>query len=142
MVVFIIRHKKINPISSQQQKRKWKKNEIILTFFFFLANCVVMALDEHLPNGDKTLLALQLVSSNKDLMQYKFFFHKTVSFSKMSFIDISAALANNSQPDALNSGLYCDNSRPLYGHAADIYKYHLNILGITLLQLLHLIPAF
>ena len=28
----------------------------------FAANCVVMALDEHLPNGDKTLLALQLVS--------------------------------------------------------------------------------
>jgi len=31
-------------------------------FIQFLANCVVMALDEHLPNGDKTILALQLVS--------------------------------------------------------------------------------
>ena len=30
----------------------------------FAANCVVMALDEHLPNGDKTLLALQLVSTD------------------------------------------------------------------------------
>ena len=35
-----------------------KKN----VFFFFSANCIVMALDEHLPNGDKTILALQLVS--------------------------------------------------------------------------------
>jgi hypothetical protein len=30
-----------------------------------IANCVVLALEEHLPNGDKTILALKLV--NKDL---------------------------------------------------------------------------
>ena len=33
---------------------------IILTI---IANCVVMALDSKLPNGDKTVLSLQLVSS-------------------------------------------------------------------------------
>jgi hypothetical protein len=27
-----------------------------------IANCVVLALEEHLPNGDKTILALKLVS--------------------------------------------------------------------------------
>ena len=32
---------------------------IILTI---IANCVVMAMDAHLPNGDKTILARQLVS--------------------------------------------------------------------------------
>ena len=31
---------------------------IILTI---VANCVVMSMDTHLPNGDKTMLALQLV---------------------------------------------------------------------------------
>lgn len=29
-----------------------------------IANCVVLALEEHLPNGDKTVLAQNLVSSN------------------------------------------------------------------------------
>lgn len=29
-----------------------------------IANCVVLALEEHLPNNDKTQLALKLVSSN------------------------------------------------------------------------------
>lgn len=29
-----------------------------------IANCVVLALEEHLPNGDKTILALKLVSRN------------------------------------------------------------------------------
>ena len=32
---------------------------IILTI---VANCVVMSMDTHLPNGDKTMLALELVS--------------------------------------------------------------------------------
>ena len=36
----------------------------------FAANCVVMALDEHLPNGDKTLLALQLVSTDNKREQF------------------------------------------------------------------------
>ena len=35
---------------------------IDIPYFLLTANCIVMALDEHLPNGDKTLLALQLVS--------------------------------------------------------------------------------
>lgn len=29
-----------------------------------IANCVVLALEEHLPNGDKTILALKLVNLN------------------------------------------------------------------------------
>ena len=32
---------------------------IILTI---VGNCVVMSMDTHLPNGDKTMLALELVS--------------------------------------------------------------------------------
>lgn len=28
-----------------------------------IANCVVLALEEHLPNGDKTILALKLVNT-------------------------------------------------------------------------------
>jgi hypothetical protein len=41
-----------------------EKKGFLLTFvfLFFTANCIVMALDEHLPNGDKTILAIQLVS--------------------------------------------------------------------------------
>jgi hypothetical protein len=30
-----------------------------------IANCVVLALEEHLPNGDKTILALKLVTELK-----------------------------------------------------------------------------
>ena len=30
-----------------------------------IANCVVLALEEHLPNGDKTILALRLVETSK-----------------------------------------------------------------------------
>lgn len=33
---------------------------ILLTI---VANCVVLALDEHLPNGDRTPISIQLVSS-------------------------------------------------------------------------------
>ena len=32
-----------------------------------IANCIVLALEEHLPRGDKTPLALQLVSSGRGL---------------------------------------------------------------------------
>ena len=34
------------------------------SLFSFSANCIVMALDEHLPNTDKTILSQQLVSKN------------------------------------------------------------------------------
>ena len=43
---------------------------IKIDFFFLSANCIVMALDEHLPNGDKTVLALQLVSFLMDLFLF------------------------------------------------------------------------
>jgi hypothetical protein len=44
-----------------------------------IANCVVLALEEHLPNGDKTLLALELVNilyyfSCKNIQKLKFNF--------------------------------------------------------------------
>lgn len=32
-----------------------------------IANCVVLALEEHLPNGDKTILALKLVNNTLDV---------------------------------------------------------------------------
>ena len=54
--------KATNPIRRLMQ---WLVNSrpfeycIILTI---IANCVVMSMDTHLPNGDKTMLALELVS--------------------------------------------------------------------------------
>ncbi len=38
---------------------------IILTI---IANCVVMSMDTHLPNGDKTILALQVSSTTPDMI--------------------------------------------------------------------------
>ena len=40
---------------------QWFSFIFTMIFVYFSANCIVMALDEHLPNGDKTILALQLV---------------------------------------------------------------------------------
>jgi hypothetical protein len=38
---------------------------IILTI---IANCVVMSMDTHLPNGDKTILALQVSATTPDMI--------------------------------------------------------------------------
>ena len=37
--------------------------EYLPIFIYYLASCVVMSLEEHLPNGDKTNLAIQLEST-------------------------------------------------------------------------------
>lgn len=57
-----------------------------------IANCVVLALEEHLPNGDKTILALKLVSSNLNTLitltkynSFIFLFRKRRKYTSWAF---------------------------------------------------------
>ena len=52
---------------------------IILTI---IANCVVMSMDTHLPNGDKTILALQLVINLKYKILLNFWYSNSTGQQK------------------------------------------------------------
>lgn len=43
-----------------------------------IANCIVLALEEHLPKDDKTPLAVQLVSNTLLTLGFLFFFKKLI----------------------------------------------------------------
>lgn len=43
-----------------------------------IANCIVLALEEHLPKDDKTPLAVQLVSNTLLTLGFCFFFKKLI----------------------------------------------------------------
>ena len=62
-------HTRIHTVCASEAKKNnsLSKLNIEQSSTFFSANCIVMALDEHLPNGDKTILALQLVSISSPL---------------------------------------------------------------------------
>ena len=72
-----------------------EKKGFLLTFvfLFFTANCIVMALDEHLPNGDKTILALQLVS------------HSCANFTFMTRGSVSIGLLGSMVPETVTTPL-------------------------------------
>lgn len=65
-----------------------------------IANCVVLALEEHLPRGDKTVLAKTLVNKFRLLSHY----YKIANFPSIRYLLIIYILCNNfrSQPNSFS----------------------------------------
>ena len=107
---------------------------IILTI---IANCVVMSMDTHLPNGDKTMLALQLVTVS---ISYWIFHLRSDGWS----LSVSLIIASHSCQFLVcgDGNLFTDQRFTIYLKPGTKIEWFINLLQLRQVNLRLIVHSY